>query len=733
MSMKRVFRNPAPTRSESEPDSHKKPRRLWYALAVLAIGFIAWVIYLGTTLPSFDQLENYNPELATKVYSADSVLIKEFFTERRFYTPLAQIPEPMIKAVMAIEDHRFYDHWGLAPIRFLAAVISDMLTMSRQQGASTLTQQLARRLYLSPEKTISRKIREMLTAIQLERTYTKHELIEMYLNHMAFAHGSYGVEAAASLMLNKKISDCTLAEFALLAGMAQRPAYLHPYRHPDRAIKRRNMVLARMLDEHYITRLQYQEAVDSPLTLAPANERKDLGMAPYFTENIRQELQRQFGWDLYKAGLRIYTTLDTRVQACAERAVANYLPHDQEISNRAHRTREDLAKLAPPSLIEEHGLEKIIYKKALADSVLNEKAAVQVAVVALDPRNGHILAMIGGRDFEESKYNRATQAVRQPGSIFKPIVAAAAVDNGYMPCHEKLNQPIVVQQVDGSRWTPSNYDGSIGGRTTLREALRRSLNLVMCRLVQEDVPPQQVVQYARSLGITTPLDAVDAIALGSTGVKPIEITSAFGAFANHGILVSPISILRVEDKYGNVLNTSSPVIRGVLREETAYIITDMLKGAARHGTGAASVSQFGFQRPAGGKTGTTNSYTDAWYITFTPQMVVNTWVGLDDPAMVLGERQTGSNAALPITVPIIKCAMDTLGLPEEDFVRPDGVVELTICNESKLLAGKFCPDVVTEIFDVRYQPQSECHLHKSPRSTTKDSNKTKQAKKKIRY
>jgi penicillin-binding protein 1A len=733
MSMKRVFRNQVQTKPESDPQSRAKLSAFWYGLAILAVGFIAWVVYLGTTLPSFDQLENYNPELATKVYSADSVLIKEFFTERRFYTPISQIPQPMIKAVMAIEDHRFYDHWGLAPLRFLAAVISDMLTMSRQQGASTLTQQLARRLYLSPEKTVARKIREMLTAIQLERTYTKQEIIEMYLNHMAFAHGSYGVEAAAWMVYNKKIQDCTLAECALLAGMAQRPAYLHPYRHPDRALKRRNLVLARMLDERYITRAQYGEAVNTPLTLAPANERKDLGIAPYFTENIRQELQRQFGWDLYKAGLRIYTTLDTRVQACAERAVANYLPHDQEVSNRAHRTREDLEKLAPKAMIEEHGLEKIIYKKALADSVLNDKAAVQVAVVALDPRNGHILAMIGGRDFEESKYNRAIQAVRQPGSIFKPIVATAAVDNGYMPCYEKLNQPIVVQQADGSRWTPSNYDGSIGGKTTLREALRRSLNLVMARLVQEDVPPQQVVQYARSLGITTPLDAVDAIALGSTGVKPLEITSAFGVFANHGVLVTPISILRVEDKFGNVLNTTSPTSRGVLREETAYIITDMLKTVARHGTGAASVSQFGFQRPAGGKTGTTNGYTDAWYITFTPQMVVNTWVGHDDPSMYLGEKQTGSNAALPITVPIIKCAMDTLGLPVEEFVRPEGVVELDICNETKLLAGKYCPDVVTEIFDVRYQPQGECQIHKSPRSTTRDSNKGKQTKKKIQY
>ncbi|NLP09004.1 hypothetical protein GX408_01270, partial [bacterium] len=461
-------------------------------------------------------------------------------------------------------------------------------------------------------------------------------------------------------------------------------------------------------------------------------ERKYLGIAPYFTETIRQELQRQYGWDLYKAGLQIYTTLDTRVQACAERAVAAFLPHNQEISNRAHRNREDLQKLAPKEMIEEYGLEKIIYTKALADSVLNTKAAVQVSVLVLDPRNGHILAMIGGRDFTESKYNRCVQAIRQPGSAFKPIVYTAAVDNGYMPCYEKLNQPIVVQQADGSRWTPANYDNSIGGKTTLREGLRRSLNLVSARLVQEDVPPRQVVHYARSMGITTPLDAVDAIALGSTGVKPIEITSAFGVFANRGVLVSPLSVLRVEDRFGNVLSTAAPQSRGVLREETAYIMVDMLRSVAQEGTGSASVSQFNFRRPAAGKTGTTNDCTDAWYITFTPQMVVSTWVGHDDPAINLGARQTGSNAALPITVPIIKNSLDTLNLPVVDFVRPAGVVNVSICNESKMLAGKYCPEVVSEIFDTRYLPQEECPLHKNPRSMIRDY-RDRGGKKKIKY
>jgi len=290
--MKRFFRNVAPHPPGGTTISPNR-RRLLFILVALFIAFLSWIVYLSFSLPSFDQLENYNPELATKVFSADGVLIKEFFTERRFYVPLAEIPEPMVKAVLAIEDHRFYSHWGIAPLRFLRAALSDILTMSRQQGASTLTQQLARRLHLSPEKTITRKIKEMITAVQLERTYTKHEIMDMYLNHMSFAHGSYGVEAASQLMFGKKIQNCTLDEFAMLAGMAQRPAYLNPYRYADRALKRRTMVLNRMLDEGYITRAQYQQAVNAELKLAPNYERKDLGIAPYFTETIRQELQRQ--------------------------------------------------------------------------------------------------------------------------------------------------------------------------------------------------------------------------------------------------------------------------------------------------------------------------------------------------------------------------------------------------------------------------------------------------------
>ena len=702
-----------------------RKRRLIAAAVVLVLAFGAWIIYLGKDLPSFDQLENYDPQLATKVYSADGVLIKEFFTERRVYTPLTKVPELVIKSILATEDHRFYQHWGVVPIRLLKVFFTDWLTGRKQAGASSLTQQLARGLYLTPEKTVTRKIREIITAIQLEHTYTKSEILEMYVNHLQFGYSTYGIESAASYFFDKDIAELTLPEIALLTGMLQRPGALNPRTNPEAAMRRRNVVLARMADKGFITKEEMEAAANSELGVREAPPFITSDFAAYFTEYIRQNLQNTYGMDLYKGGMNIYTTLDTRVQAEAEKAVMKYLPDVQSVAENNLRRRDEFIKLVPPSILRKTPIDLLLKNKHFADSLINEKGRVQVSLLALDPRNGHILAMIGGRSFHESQFNRAVQARRQPGSAFKPFVYTAAVDNGYMPCYEKLNQPIVVQMADGSRWTPQNYDLSIGGKTTLRDGLKYSLNLVTARLVQEDVPPEEVISYARHLGITTPLEAVDAIALGAIGVVPLEITSAFGAFANRGVLAKPMSVIRVEDRYGNILERTIPQSKGVLREETAYIMANMLQTAATSGTGAASRSVYNFLRPAGAKTGTTNDFTDAWYITFTPQMVVSVWVGLDDPALSLGKRQSGAKAALPMAVTTIKAAYDTLQLPVEDFVRPEGVVELEVCKDTKLLATNSCPNVIREIFDVRYQPVETCNVHTGDNKNNKSNSRRK--------
>lgn len=728
--------------------THKKPQKksflqiIWGTywskfitlFSLLVIIASAAVVYFSRDLPSFEQLENYTPNLATKIYSSDGVLLKELYTEKRSYTPLSQIPQKMINAVLATEDHRFFQHWGIAPLRLIKVTLKYVFTGSKQQGASTLTQQLARQLYLTLEKTVTRKIKEILTAIEIERTYTKSEILEMYMNHMIFGHGTYGVQAASQTYFGKDVNDLTIAQCALLAGMLQRPASYYPYRFPERAKKRRNVVLGRMLAEKYITREEYEQAIASDLGIIPQKEEAKDEFAAYFTEYVRRNLQKKYGWDLYKGGMKIYTTLDSRVQACAERAVKKLLPERQAVVNRNMRKEKQFVKLVPPSLLRKHTLSELMANKTFVDSLINEKCRVQVALVAIDPRNGHILAMIGGRSFKESQFNRAVQAVRQPGSIFKPFVYTAAVDNGYMPYYEKLNQPIVVHLYDGTRWTPHNYDGSIGGKTTLREGLRRSLNLVTARLVQEDVPPEIVIKYARNLGITTPLDPVDAIALGSCGVIPIQVISAFGVFANKGVLVKPMSVLRVEDKYGNVLEKNVSQSKGVLREQTAYIMNSLLQTVERRGTGASSRSVYHFMRPAGGKTGTTNDFTDAWYITFTPQIVGGTWVGVDDPSLSLGKRQSGARVALPITATFMKAAHDTLHLPVLDFPRPDGIVDVEICRESKLLATKYCPDVIKDIADVRYAPKEYCNIHTGKRDKNEVKREQRQNKRrKIRY
>ena len=699
------------------------------ALGIGLAGFAVTVAWLSKDIPSFEQLENFSPELATHVYSGDGKLLKELYTERRFYTPLSEIPEQMINAVLAIEDYDFYDHWGVDPERLIFVTISYLTTGSKEQGASTLTQQLARRLYLTPKKTVTRKLKEILTAIQLERTYTKNEILEMYMNQMQFGYSTYGVESAARYFYQKSVQDLSLAQSALLAGMLQRPGALNPYNNYEGALARRNLVLNRMLEEAEITGEQYKTALDTELNLAVQSDSLSPERAPYFVEHVRRMLYDEYGYDIYKTGLKVNTTLDTRLQACANRAISEHLPKLQERLNREMKSRKNFKKLVPPSALEERTLEQLLADSSYRDSLIAEKCRVQVAFVALEPSTGRVLAMVGGRDFNESEYNRATQAVRQPGSVFKPVVYTAAIDNGYMPYYQKLNQPVVVKMPDGSRWTPGNYDLSVGNETTLREGLRRSLNLISVRLVQEDIPPHTVIKYARNLGISTPLQQVDAIALGAIGVIPLDIINAFSVFPNMGVLVDPIAITSIHDKYDNLIETIKPQSRGVLRPETAYIMSDMLKTVAFRGTGATSRSVYNFYRPAGGKTGTTNDFTDAWYVTFTPQIVAGTWVGLDDPALSLGERQSGAVAALPITASFMKAAHDTLELPVEWLERPEGVVDVSICLETQKIATPYCPDVVDEICDVRYLPQDTCQVHTgAQKSSQKD-----RTKRRIRY
>lgn len=703
-----------------------KQKWFTYILILLLITFVAitgWIIYLSRDLPSLTQLEHYEPELATKIFSRDSVIIKELYTEKRILIPYEDMPEYMKQAVLATEDHTFFNHWGVNAKRFVKSMLTNLIHLRYKEGASTITQQLARQLFLGLEKKVSRKIKEWITAIKIERTYTKQEILEMYLNYMNFGHGNYGIEAASLYFFGKHAKDLKLEECATLTGLLQRPAPYSPLRYPERAKSRRNLVLHNMLRRGFIDKELYKQTLEAPLIVKQHTKEDEFGIAPYFTEYIRQTLQERYRMELYKGGYSVYTTLDTRVQAAAERAVKNHLPKLQEKVNKRVISSGGIRDFLPKELLAKRGFNNLIKDKRLLDSLANANVAVQVALIALDLHTGHILAMIGGRDFEESKFNRAIQMrTRQPGSTFKPFVYLAAIDNGYPTCTELLNQPVVLYLPNGDRWAPHNYDESQGGPTTFREALRRSLNLVTARVVQELVPPKMVVDYAQKLGLSTNLMPVDAIALGAAEVSPIEITSAFGVFANQGALAKPLAINRVEDKYGNILEEYRPELTHVLRAETAYIMVDLLETAINRGTGYNARGVYQFFRPAAGKTGTTNEYTDAWFIGFTPQIVAGVWVGMDDPAMTLGSGQTGAAAALPIWAPFMKTAHDTLDLPIEYFQMPPGVVKVNICDETKQLATEFCPQITEEIFDIKNAPTEKCTKH-TGYITTKDRKK----------
>ncbi len=683
--------------------------------SLIVIGILS---YCSKDLPSIDQLQNIEPQLITRIYSEDGKVLQELYTQRRIYVTIDKIPQAMVNAVIAIEDSRFYNHWGLSLRDFSRAIVMDILTFSKRQGASTLTQQLARILYESIgfEKTITRKIKELLTALQIERMYSKDEIVEMYLNSSWLGSGAYGIQAAAKRYFNKTADQLTVDECALLAGVIQNAGRYSPINRPISAYQRRNLVLYRMLEKGYLTNEEFALYCNAPLQV----NRPELPptIAPYFVEYVRQWLQKEqenLQVDIYRDGLSIYTTLNTEIQAAADSAFQNHLKVQQQIlNNRLLQHPDEINAIIPDSSLTVEQVIAMIRGETPMDPALGYSLIVQGALIAIDPTTGKILAMIGGRDFNESEFNRATQAKRQPGSVFKPIVYATAIDNGFPVTTQLLNQPIVVYMEDGKRWVPNNFDLSTGGLTTFREGIKRSLNLVAARLVQELISPKSVVETARRMHITTPMPAVDAIALGSASVIPIEITSAYGIFANHGVWVKPIAVTRIEDRYGNTIASYSPQQEYVFSEETAYVVTSLLETNINEGTGASARWRFGFNHIAGGKTGTTNDNTDAWFVGYTPYLVAGVYVGVDNPTVSLGKEkgreQTGAVAALPIWARFMRETHKIMGWKSKPFIRPEGIIEVQICKETKLLPSKYCP-VETEIFIKGTEPIEHCQIH----------------------
>jgi len=649
--------------------------------------------YFSKNLPSIEQLENYDPDLVTQIISSDGVVLNELFVMKRVFVELDKIPKHMLNAVISSEDKRFYDHWGLSIRSLFRAIIVNISSWNPYaQGFSTITQQLARNLYKSVgfEDSYIRKIKEIITAIQIERTYTKDEILEMYLNTVHFGHGTYGVEAATKRFFGKESNQLYIDESALLVGLLPAPASYSPIHHADRAQLRRNTVLRLMRDQGYISNSIYYE--NRVKDLESVQDQPKQGQAPYFTEYVRRILEKEdesLGINIYRDGLKIYTTLDSRLQSIADSAVYTTILEDQaRLNRRLFKNREEFEQLAYLTIFSEDTIISMLEGKGKLYKELRDKLLVQCAFVSIDPKTGAILSMIGGRPDYHDQYNRSVQARRQPGSVFKPFVYTTALDNGYPVTEQLLNQPVVlnVQNTDGTwvKWKPQNYDGSTGGLTTFREGLRKSLNLISVRMVQQDLAPAEAVKRnAKRMGISTDIRAVDAIALGTSEVYPIEMVAAYSALANNGVYSKPYAITRIEDRYGNILKEYYPDQKEVLSAETAYLMTNLMQTVMDRGTGGSSRWKYNFNRPAAGKTGTTQGWSDAWFVGYTPQIAAGCWFGVDDFSVPLGPGQDGTKAALPAWARFMREAHDTLDFKNINFTMPDGIIQKEICSLTK--------------------------------------------------
>jgi penicillin-binding protein 1A len=744
--LKRYFSDPSYRRSFL-PRGKRFLRRNWKiflaAALLLTVGVIWYGFYVAQGLPSLEKLENPNPGLATKVYASDGAVLDQFAEENRTHIALDKLPQGLIDALTATEDKDFYNHWGVNLPRFFRQMVINLVTF-RQAGASTITQQLARNLYKLQGKQeslfdkITRKIREFITSVQIERNFTKREILELYFNVSWFGRGTYGIESAAQRYFNKSAADLTPPEYTLLVGMLQGPGYYDPIRNTERALHRRNVVLGQMVRDGHLKSEEAEKIKSDSLSFRTLEPEFRTGIAPHFVEWVRQQLEQKtetYGFNVLRDGLRVYTTLDSRMQRYANQAVDDHLTKFQERFDESWdwKKHTDILRDNVDKMIRDLD----VYKKArtpeVRDSIMNalrtntqfgdsvRKAArtIEVGMVVIDPHTGQVKAMVGGRNFRSFRYglNHVTQIHRQPGSAFKPFVYTPAIDNGTPVCYELLNQPITIPMPDGTRWTPQNFDGNFGGLYTLREGLKRSINLIAVRLIEQQiVPAKQVVEYAKRMGIKSDIRPYESIALGTEEVSPLELTSAYGVFANEGVLVEPISILRIEDKDGNVIEENIPEKREVLSKETSYLMTNLMEGGVNEegGTGLAVRSYFSL--PAAGKTGTTNDYGDAWFVGFTPHLSAGILVGFDDNRIKFGSADgQGGRAAAPIFGRFMASTYEDpeIGLQLDYFRQPDGIVTDTICVDTKKKAREFCPEKTTEIFNVKYQV-GLCDLHTSP-------------------
>ncbi|GDX65204.1 penicillin-binding protein [Chlorobiota bacterium] len=647
---------------------------LFIILSIL--GIYAYVhIAVIDELPSFEQLENPPQELATRVLSNDGEVLDMFYIKRRTYIPYDSIPKNIINALISTEDREYFGHWGIHSMRIVKAFIKNILALRAREGASTITQQLARNLFLNREFSLVRKIKEAITAVKLEQTYTKKEIIELYCNTVYFGRGAYGIQVAANAYFNKLPYELNISECAFLIALLKAPENYSSISNYEAAINRRNLVLSMMADNGFVEENEYYQALMQPVYLNQTSfGNKDAGIAPHFVELVRQTLEKDDtynlkGYNLYRDGLIIHTTLNATMQRHANIAVAEHMKNFQAVfrQNWSWRDKSNLLSLLitqavkeKPEYIQNKDPQKRAQMIQLAmnnpkfiDSVKRKATTIQTGINIIDPLTGFILAMIGGTTetgtyTEEARYalNHAVQIKRQPGSSFKPFVYASAMINGVTPSTMIESGPFSYTLPSGRIWSPS---GSGSGPVPLSTGLKYSINTVAARLITEYTSPSEVIALAHRMGIKSKLDPYPTLALGAEEITPLEITSAFGTFLNQGISIDPIIITKIEDRRGNILYERKKQLQltDALQPSIAKAMVKMMRGVVQGGT-AASVKEF-YPFEAAGKTGTTNDYADAWFIGLTPQLAAGVWVGFDDRRIKFtGWYAQGGKAAAPI-------------------------------------------------------------------------------------
>jgi penicillin-binding protein 1A len=787
-------------------------------LFIIILGCTGYFIYLTASLPKVDRLADYKPPIVTQVFGDDGTLVGEFYLERRTVVSVDKIPKKLIQAFVAAEDSNFFQHKGLDYLGIFRAAIKNVLTFSKKEGASTITQQVARSMLLTPEKKFSRKFKEAILAKRMEERLSKDEILYIYLNQIYLGGGSYGVQIAAETYFGKDVDNLNLAEMAMLAGLTKGPELYSPIKHLDRARERQAYVLERMLKEGYITEAEAEHARRTPIVITSRKKVNSVQSA-YFLEHIRIQLEQKFGEDLlYKGGLKIHTTMNGEMQKAAYENVVSglkavdkrqgfrgpvtYLAEDQveefcrkveqgidtaslkqgetfqgvvvavepskgdvtvrvgdrtgtlprknmawagrtRLENRYGKDDQDKTKSISLGSVIEVSVITPDNEKRGAVFALDQEPLAQAALIALDPRSGAIKAMIGGYDFRRSQFNRAVQAKRNPGSAFKPIIYAAALDKNMTAATVIDDSPVEYPGNGIKAWKPKNYDGVYRGPVTMRMALTNSINVVSIKIL-EAIGVDYAIEYAKKLGITSPLTANLTLALGSSSLTPLELTSAYAVFASGGFRTTPYFISRVEDADGRILEqveparipVFSPVTSAVSEEdtttkpsedaigmtavpvispETSYIITNLMENVVTSGTGQRAKA---LGRPVAGKTGTTNDMKDAWFIGYVPQLVTGVWVGYDQEKS-LGAGGSGGQAAAPIWTGFMQRALAKF--PSESFNPPKDIAFVSINPRTGRLAKQGAPGSVTECFLSGTEPRGYDEKEEPEEKVEKDS------------